>query len=188
MIEIRWAVAEDDADLLAVDKASWTGESGFPSMQERTSFFTERAVPEDLLVAEYDGKVVGYLRLKVKYSVPEGDGVFGSSGSQWSRRSAGWASPRLFSTKPRPKYAAVAAASSSSTCSAPISRRSVCTNATATRSSAGAGPSSSSTAHSSTISAWRNASGEGALAVHGEPGGLVVERGGGARCTLRSRS
>jgi ribosomal protein S18 acetylase RimI-like enzyme len=80
VIEIRWAVAEDDADLLAVDKASWTGESGFPSMQERTSFFTERAVPEDLLVAEYDGKVVGYLRLKVKYSVPEGDGVFGVFG------------------------------------------------------------------------------------------------------------
>jgi ribosomal protein S18 acetylase RimI-like enzyme len=80
VIEIRWAVAEDEDELLALDKASWDARSGFPSMQERASFFTERAVPEDLLVAEQDGRIVGYLRLKDKYSFPEGAGVFGVFG------------------------------------------------------------------------------------------------------------
>ena len=76
MIEIRWAVAEDEAGLLAVEKASWDARSGFPSVQERDTFFTERSVPEELLIAEHDGRIVGYLLLKEKYSLPEGVGVF----------------------------------------------------------------------------------------------------------------
>jgi ribosomal protein S18 acetylase RimI-like enzyme len=80
VIEIRWAVAGDEDELLALDRVSWDARSGFPSMQERDSFFTERSAPEELLVARHEGRIVGYLRLKDKYAFPEGAGVFGIFG------------------------------------------------------------------------------------------------------------
>lgn len=79
-IAIRWAVIEDEKALLTLDREAFTAESGFPSFSARETFFTERARPEQVLVAEHDGRVVGYLKLEPKYPFAEGDGVFGIHG------------------------------------------------------------------------------------------------------------
>ena len=80
-LTVRRAVEADDAVLLRIDQTSWDASSGFPSYQDNThdSFFT-RSGPEAHLVAEYDGKVVGYLRLQDKYQFPEGAGVLTING------------------------------------------------------------------------------------------------------------
>lgn len=80
-VTVRRAVESDDAFLLEIDRTSWDASSGFPSYQEavRESFF-ERSGPEAHLVAEYDGQVVGYLRLQDKYPFPEGAGVLAVNG------------------------------------------------------------------------------------------------------------
>lgn len=80
-LTVRRAVETDDAVLLRIDQTSWDASTGFPSYQEhiRDSFFA-RSGPEAHLVAEYDGKVVGYLRLQDKYTFPEGAGVLTING------------------------------------------------------------------------------------------------------------
>jgi ribosomal protein S18 acetylase RimI-like enzyme len=80
-LTVRRAIESDDAVLLRIDETSWDATSGFPSYQENTrdSFFA-RTGPEAHLVAEYDGQVVGYLRLQDKYQVPEGAGVLTING------------------------------------------------------------------------------------------------------------
>ena len=80
-LTVRRAVESDDAALLEIDQSAWDATSGFPSYQEtiRDSFFA-RSGPEAHLVAEYDGEVVGYLRLQDKYPFPEGAGVLTING------------------------------------------------------------------------------------------------------------
>ncbi|WP_427888712.1 N-acetyltransferase family protein [Kribbella sp. GL6] len=80
-VTVRQAVEEDDAALLAIERVAWDASSGFPSYSEtlQDTFFT-RSGPEAHLVAEYDGKVVGYLRLQDKYPFPEGAGVLAING------------------------------------------------------------------------------------------------------------
>jgi ribosomal protein S18 acetylase RimI-like enzyme len=80
-VTVRRAVEEDDAALLTIEKISWDASSGFPSYQENlTDTFFARSGPEAHLVAEYDGEVVGYLRLQDKYPFPEGAGVLTING------------------------------------------------------------------------------------------------------------
>ena len=80
-LTVRRAVESDDAALLEIDQTAWDASSGFPSYQDtlRDSFFA-RSGPEAHLVAEYEGKVVGYLRLQDKYQFPEGAGVLTING------------------------------------------------------------------------------------------------------------
>jgi ribosomal protein S18 acetylase RimI-like enzyme len=80
-LTVRRAVESDDATLLEIDQTAWDATSGFPSYQDsaRDSFFA-RSGPEAHLVAEYDGAVVGYLRLQDKYPFPEGAGVLTING------------------------------------------------------------------------------------------------------------
>jgi ribosomal protein S18 acetylase RimI-like enzyme len=80
-VTVRHAVDEDDAALLAIERVAWDASSGFPSYREtlQDSFFT-RSGPDAHLVAEYDGKVVGYVRLQDKYPFPEGAGVLTING------------------------------------------------------------------------------------------------------------
>ena len=80
-LTVRRAVESDDAALLEIDQTAWDASSGFPSYQDtlRDSFFA-RSGPEAHLVAEYDGEVVGYLRLEDKYPFPEGAGVLTING------------------------------------------------------------------------------------------------------------
>ncbi|WP_371405210.1 GNAT family N-acetyltransferase [Kribbella sp. NBC_00662] len=80
-VTVRRAVEEDDAALLAIEQVSWDASSGFPSYQDGLSdTFFARSGPEAHLVAEYDGEVVGYLRLQDKYPFPEGAGVLTING------------------------------------------------------------------------------------------------------------
>jgi ribosomal protein S18 acetylase RimI-like enzyme len=81
-LTIRRAVETDDAALLALDLSAWTAESGFPSMStgDREEFFNERCGPDAHLIAEYDGELVGYIRLQDKYPFVEGAGVLAVNG------------------------------------------------------------------------------------------------------------
>ena len=81
-LSIRRAVETDDAALLALDLSAWTAESGFPSMTtgDRKKFFSERSGPDAYLIAEYEGELVGYVRLQDKYPFVEGAGVLAVNG------------------------------------------------------------------------------------------------------------
>jgi len=66
---IRVARAADEAALTRVEAAAWTPASGFPSVIERVNdpfftFFSDDNPPGTHLVAEADGRVVGYIRLR----------------------------------------------------------------------------------------------------------------------------
>ena len=66
---VRVARPEDEAGLARLDAAAWTPASGFPSVAERVNdpfftFFTDDSPPEAHLVAELDGRLAGYIRVK----------------------------------------------------------------------------------------------------------------------------
>jgi ribosomal protein S18 acetylase RimI-like enzyme len=80
-VTTRWATAEDEPALAALEAVSWNDRSGFPSAQEREgSFFSEGNPPEVHLVAELEGEVVGYLKLKHWTPLPENAHVLGCLG------------------------------------------------------------------------------------------------------------
>lgn len=80
-INTRIATEADDAAILAVEAVSWDSSSGFPSMREpKESVFNERTTPENYVVAELDGKVVGYSRLMPKTPIAENAHVKGIYG------------------------------------------------------------------------------------------------------------
>jgi len=84
-ITVRAARAEDEAGLAGLDAASWTPASGFPSVMERGhdpffTFFTDDSPPQAHLVAELDGRLAGYLRLKPVTKLPESAHVLGVAG------------------------------------------------------------------------------------------------------------
>ncbi|MGV4985036.1 N-acetyltransferase family protein [Streptomyces sp. NPDC001709] len=59
---IRIAVSADEAELAVLDRATWsTLHAVSPPPQE--PFFDERHLPQDYLVAEAGGRVVGYIRI-----------------------------------------------------------------------------------------------------------------------------
>ena len=89
-LTIRRAVEADDTALLAIERTAWDASSGFPSYQDtlQNSFFA-RSGPEAHLVAEYDGVVVGYVRLQDKYQFPEGAGVLTINGLAVARDARG---------------------------------------------------------------------------------------------------
>lgn len=76
---VRPATTEDDAALLALDRAAWTAGSGLPSTgaEERTAYFNERRKPEAHLVAALDGQLVGAVSTHPTTPFPEGAHVFG---------------------------------------------------------------------------------------------------------------
>jgi ribosomal protein S18 acetylase RimI-like enzyme len=74
-IRVRAARLADQAALAELDAVAWSAESGFPSALEArprgAAFFTANNPPEAHLVAELDGSVVGYIRLKPATPLPE---------------------------------------------------------------------------------------------------------------------
>lgn len=76
---VRPATTEDDAALLALDRAAWTAGSGLPSTraEERTAYFNERRKPESHLVAALGGHIVGAVSTHPTTRFPEGAHVFG---------------------------------------------------------------------------------------------------------------
>jgi ribosomal protein S18 acetylase RimI-like enzyme len=73
-ITIRPAIAADDDALRRIDATSWDSSSMFPSVLATVDdhpFFDDRTPPEHHLVAEVDGSVVGYVRLRPPTPMPE---------------------------------------------------------------------------------------------------------------------
>ncbi len=95
-VRVRWAVEADDRLLLEIERSAWDASSGFPSFIEGLGDrFFARSGPDAHLVAEYDGEVVGYLRLQDKYPFPEGTGVLAVNGLAVARlgaRAGAWPS------------------------------------------------------------------------------------------------
>ena len=84
-VAVRVARAEDEAGLTRLDAAAWTPASGFPSVAERVNdpfftFFTDNSPPEAHLVAELDGRLAGYIRVKPVTPLPENAHVLGIVG------------------------------------------------------------------------------------------------------------
>ena len=67
-VRVRPARLADQAVLTELDALAWSPESGFPSTmtpdQRDATFFDANNPPDAFLVAELDGRVVGYIRLK----------------------------------------------------------------------------------------------------------------------------
>ena len=74
-VRIRPARLADQAALTELEAAAWSPESGFPSTMAAdlrdATFFGTGNPPEAHLVAELDGSVVGYIRLKPPTRLPE---------------------------------------------------------------------------------------------------------------------
>jgi ribosomal protein S18 acetylase RimI-like enzyme len=94
MFAIRKARPQDDTVLGQVDAATWTADvSPGPAPPVGTPFFSERTRPDDVLVAEVDGVVVGYAKLSQSIALPSHDHVLTLNGlavdPQRQRRGAG---------------------------------------------------------------------------------------------------
>ncbi len=81
----------DEPDIAALDAAAWSPESGFPSVIQAAdgSFFSPDSPPEVHLVAEINGRIAGYLRLKPMTKLPENAhvlGIFGLAVTPAARR------------------------------------------------------------------------------------------------------
>lgn len=71
MIVLRIARPEDDLSLARIDEATWSSLSTpSPRPDDFASFFNDRAVPEDTLVADLDDVVAGYARLRTADALP----------------------------------------------------------------------------------------------------------------------
>ncbi|HEX4698695.1 MAG TPA: GNAT family N-acetyltransferase [Actinomycetes bacterium] len=82
-VTIRTAVAADDGALRRIDATSWDSSSMFPSVLATVDdhpFFGDRHLAEDHLVAEIDGSVVGYVRLRPGTPLPESSHVLQVNG------------------------------------------------------------------------------------------------------------
>jgi ribosomal protein S18 acetylase RimI-like enzyme len=68
---IRRARPEDDTILAVVDAATWSDDvTPAAAPPAGTSFFADRTQPDDVLVAEVDGVVVGYVNLTQSIALP----------------------------------------------------------------------------------------------------------------------
>jgi ribosomal protein S18 acetylase RimI-like enzyme len=73
-LTIRTAVADDEEALRRIDATAWDSSSMFPSVLATVDdhqTFDDRNPPEGHLVAELDGAVVGYARLRPPTPMPE---------------------------------------------------------------------------------------------------------------------
>ncbi|MBN1092570.1 GNAT family N-acetyltransferase [Blastococcus sp. TML/M2B] len=60
MLSIRPAVTADGPRLVELDRATWSPENAVAPLRDDAADFFERRPPDDVLVAEDDGAVVGY--------------------------------------------------------------------------------------------------------------------------------
>jgi ribosomal protein S18 acetylase RimI-like enzyme len=63
-LTVRPARADDEAALLAIDQATWTPLSSPAPGPSEGPFFNERTMPENVLVAELDGVIVGWGKIE----------------------------------------------------------------------------------------------------------------------------
>jgi ribosomal protein S18 acetylase RimI-like enzyme len=84
-VAVRVARPKDEAGRALLDAAAWTPASGFPSVIERVNdpfftFFTDDSPPGAHLVAELDGRLAGYIRVKPVTPLRENAHVLGIVG------------------------------------------------------------------------------------------------------------
>ena len=82
-MEIRPAREDDDAALLEIDFATWTravSPAPAPTREGRTSFFDNRTARENYLVAEADGRILGYVLVHQNIPLPSHQHVLGING------------------------------------------------------------------------------------------------------------
>ena len=84
-VAVRVARPKDEAGLARLDAAAWTPASGFPSVLERVNdpfftFFTDDSPPGAHLVADLDGRLAGYIRVKPVTPLRENAHVLGIVG------------------------------------------------------------------------------------------------------------
>jgi ribosomal protein S18 acetylase RimI-like enzyme len=84
-VAVRVARPGDEDGLARLDAAAWTPASGFPSVTERVNdpfftFFTDDSPPGAHLVAELDGRLAGYIRVKPATTLWENAHVLGIVG------------------------------------------------------------------------------------------------------------
>jgi ribosomal protein S18 acetylase RimI-like enzyme len=81
VLAIRKARPQDDTILRQMDTATWTCDvSPGPAPPVGTAFFSERTRPDDVLVAEVEGVVVGYAKLSQSIALPSHDHVLTLNG------------------------------------------------------------------------------------------------------------
>jgi ribosomal protein S18 acetylase RimI-like enzyme len=90
-IQVRVARASDEAQLARLDNAAWSPQSGFPSVIRDAGpvFFSAESPPQAHLVAENNGPLVGYIRLRPASPLPENAhvlGIFGLAVAPEARR------------------------------------------------------------------------------------------------------
>jgi ribosomal protein S18 acetylase RimI-like enzyme len=95
VVEVRPARPGDDRALVTIDRATWTPATSPapPPPEPDWRFFDERVDIRDVLVAELDGEVVGYVRLGRPTPVPANDHVLTINGiavgPEFQRRGVG---------------------------------------------------------------------------------------------------
>lgn len=93
VIKVRLAEAEDDGVLAGLEAATWSVDVSPASRPRGTAFFDERRRPPDVLVAEVDRAVVGYVHLGQSIPIPSHWHVLDVKGlavdPAWRRRGVG---------------------------------------------------------------------------------------------------
>jgi ribosomal protein S18 acetylase RimI-like enzyme len=82
-VDIRQAREDDDAALLEIDFDTWTqavSPAPVPTRESRTSFFDDRTARENYLVAEADGRILGYVLVHQNIPLPAHEHVLGING------------------------------------------------------------------------------------------------------------
>jgi ribosomal protein S18 acetylase RimI-like enzyme len=84
-VAVRAAHASDEGGLARLEAVAWTAASGFPSVTERAhdpffTFFTGSGPPREYLVAELDGRLAGYIRVRPVTELRENAHVLGVMG------------------------------------------------------------------------------------------------------------
>lgn len=70
-VEIRPASEHDEAALRALDRATWSSDTTpAPAPGHDAAFFEPGRAPQDVLVAEVDGRVAGYVLLGSGFAMP----------------------------------------------------------------------------------------------------------------------
>jgi ribosomal protein S18 acetylase RimI-like enzyme len=79
-VKVRAAQLEDEATLLEIDRATWSPMSSPAPEPSAGPFFTERTRPENVVVAEVDGRAVGWGKIEHPTSLPASTHVWHVTG------------------------------------------------------------------------------------------------------------
>jgi ribosomal protein S18 acetylase RimI-like enzyme len=79
-VTIRPARADDEAPLLAIDRATWSPLSSPAPSAPQGPFFNERTTPDQVLVAEVDGRVAGWAKMEHPTELPASEHVWHVTG------------------------------------------------------------------------------------------------------------